>query len=110
MPTGATGVAGTIAGHRKLDQMLTHAYRGKLTKDRTTGKPKITCRNWECGVVVPVRSSLGHVAVVEGSEDMSIFQGEVPVPMQVPGEPYVAIENRGSLAQGRVLLQPWCMK
>ncbi|KAL4941455.1 hypothetical protein BDV06DRAFT_194538 [Aspergillus oleicola] len=27
---------------------------GRLVTDRTTKRPKLNCRNWECGVVVPV--------------------------------------------------------
>ena len=27
--------------------------RGKLVKDRKTGKERLDCRNWECGVVIP---------------------------------------------------------
>jgi len=28
--------------------------RGHLSTDKTTKKPKLTCRNWECGVILPV--------------------------------------------------------
>lgn len=80
--------------------------RGRLSQDRTTKEPKLNCRNWECGVVIPVvdrspatveqgkdsQPSLGlsadsHTGAVD-IED--IFQGTIPVPMQVPGRVYGA--------------------
>lgn len=85
---------------------LTETRRGKLTKDRASGKPKMTCRNWECGVVVPI------TALGEGTADLSTFQEKIPVPMQTPGDPYLASDNRGNSGPaglGRVLLQPWCL-
>lgn len=85
---------------------LSESAWGRLTKDRASGKPKMTCRNWECGVVVPITTP------GKGTEDLSGFQGTVPVPMQTPGDPYVALENFGSsrpAGVGGVLLQPWCL-
>ena len=57
---------------------------GKLTKDRAAKEPKLNCRNWECGVVVPVRRSVPN----NGEGDLKKFDGIVPVPMQVPGDLY----------------------
>jgi hypothetical protein len=57
---------------------------GKLSKDRALKSPKLNCRNWECGVVVPVR-----MIVKKGEKgDLAQFEGIVPVPMQFPGEQY----------------------
>ncbi len=42
----------------------------------------MSCRNWECGVVVPVQGSPGN----DGG--FTMFSGTVPVPMEVPGRPY----------------------
>ncbi|CAD6568535.1 MAG: hypothetical protein ASARMPRED_001852 [Alectoria sarmentosa] len=57
---------------------------GKLFKDRATKEPKLNCRNWECGVLVPVRPNISG----SGEGDLKEFEGIVPVPMQVPGEEY----------------------
>ena len=57
---------------------------GKLVKDRVTKEPKLNCRNWECGVLVPARRS---IPAIDG-RDLKCFETSVPVPMQVPGEPY----------------------
>lgn len=62
---------------------LTVHDRGRLVKDRKSGKAKMSCRNWECGVVVPVR---------RGSHQGSNL-GKVPVPMQVPGRAYRSDEE-----------------
>ena len=47
---------------------------GKLGRDRSSKALKLNCRNWECGVVMPLRRTEGD--------------GEVPVPMEMPGENY----------------------
>lgn len=55
--------------------------------------PKLTCNNWECGVVVPVRSGAatqGSKAAENTSPDdrLDVFKGVVPIPMKCPGESY----------------------
>ena len=62
--------------------------RGRLVKDRATGKPKMTCRNWECGVVMPLPKTESVKSNGTQAPDMSIFDGVVPVPMEVPGREY----------------------
>lgn len=64
--------------------------RGRLVKDRTTKEPKLNCRNWECGVVIPVPSTVGSVGTKFGGKGIgkSIFDDHVPVPMVAPGAPY----------------------
>ncbi|KAK4692668.1 tyrosyl-DNA phosphodiesterase 1, partial [Lecanoromycetidae sp. Uapishka_2] len=57
---------------------------GRLSKDRTTKAPKLNCRNWECGVIVPVPYEDGSNQLGNLKE----FKGSIPVPMQYPGEPY----------------------
>ncbi len=66
-----------------------------MTKDKATGKPKMTCRNWECGVVLLANSETASTDVPTGqppaaaaTESMSMFSGVVPVPMAVPGRLY----------------------
>ncbi|PGH04724.1 hypothetical protein AJ79_07003 [Helicocarpus griseus UAMH5409] len=36
---------------------LSESAWGRLVLDRSTNKPKLNCRNWECGVVLPIRQS-----------------------------------------------------
>ncbi|KAG9239404.1 tyrosyl-DNA phosphodiesterase domain protein [Amylocarpus encephaloides] len=69
---------------------LSESAWGHLSKDRTTQQPKLNCRNWECGVIFPVRASDGDVVQRgnNGTPGMEVFTGHVPVPMIVPGEEY----------------------
>lgn len=85
--------------------------RGRLVQDRSAKAPKLNCRNWECGVVVPVlgqgeggqdqgqgrilgsdkaRTETGSKAEVdaESSTALDVFDGTVPVPMILPGKRY----------------------
>jgi hypothetical protein len=66
-------------------------------KDETTKEPKILCRNWECGVLVPISRSMAPAEEAAGRgagacdpPDMSVFDGHIPIPMVVPGEEYGA--------------------
>ncbi|CEJ59480.1 hypothetical protein PMG11_08104 [Penicillium brasilianum] len=86
---------------------------GRLVKDRTTGQPKLNCRNWECGVLVPVITPGGRAnsqasdatsATIDAAPKSQlqpqqlltqIFQDTVPVPMKLPG---------GDLTESRA---PW---
>lgn len=59
--------------------------------DRKTKQPKLNCRNWECGVLIPVRKC----PVDEAQEDtkqrvlgVEVFENAAPVPMITPGELY----------------------
>ncbi|KAM3498335.1 hypothetical protein MY11210_009680 [Beauveria gryllotalpidicola] len=61
---------------------LSESAWGRVVKDRGTGSAKMSCRNWECGVIVPVHGNPGN-----GCE-FTIFSPVVPVPMMVPGRPY----------------------
>ncbi|KAG6168960.1 hypothetical protein E4U47_004601 [Claviceps purpurea] len=63
---------------------LSESAWGRVVRDKASGQRKIACRNWECGVVVPVRTSSEKVPAT----DMSIFAGRVPIPMQFPGRRY----------------------
>jgi hypothetical protein len=90
--------------------------RGRLVQDRSTKEPKLNCRNWECGVLVPItdkmrtdvsfESSSPHYVfktaekphdadklerndLTDTSIDIAkIFRDTVPVPMLTPGRPY----------------------
>ncbi|KAL4872052.1 hypothetical protein BDV12DRAFT_162942 [Aspergillus spectabilis] len=86
---------------------LSESAWGRLVSDRLTKQPKLNCRNWECGVVVPILKDSEHETQdngddidgiekgkgkSEGKEEdetlLDIFKGKVPVPMQVPGRRY----------------------
>ncbi|KAI1468191.1 phospholipase D/nuclease [Daldinia caldariorum] len=60
---------------------------GHLVKERGTGNPKLNCRNWECGVIVPI--SPRNLAE-DGSRPSSVsnFHDAIPVPMNIPSEAY----------------------
>ncbi|KAL8759091.1 MAG: hypothetical protein Q9184_003732 [Pyrenodesmia sp. 2 TL-2023] len=71
------------------------AWGNPLTRDRATKRPKLNCRNWECGVVVPLghfaADSAGGKTEVEGqrTEGLEGFEkAGVPVPIVWPGEDY----------------------
>lgn len=59
--------------------------------DRATGRPKLNCINWECGVVLPVRAQrIGQTVTGKELEqslpiEMQDFEDVVPVPMDTPG-------------------------
>ena len=71
----------------------TESAWGKLVKDRKENKPKLNCRNWECGVVVPLRRVTasrrdGSTAKPSEQGGLGPFEGLIPVPMTYPGEEY----------------------
>lgn len=99
-------VPGTSPSHNQLNiTILTKLNRGRLVQDRTSTiksnpkPPKLNCRNWECGVIVPVSESEKKPddEVKEGGGMLDVFRGTVPVPMSVPGKKY----------EGDARLKPW---
>ncbi|PSR83300.1 tyrosyl-DNA phosphodiesterase-domain-containing protein [Coniella lustricola] len=69
---------------------LSESAWGRLVKNRTTGQPKLTARNWECGVLV-LSSNAASQASGTGSNvaDMKgVFDGTIPIPIELPGQPY----------------------
>lgn len=64
---------------------LSESAWGKVVQDRSKGRPlKINCRNWECGVVVPVPVD----SAIEGTPSIGVFQGSLDVPFEYPGAEY----------------------
>ncbi|KAJ6134180.1 hypothetical protein N7523_000502 [Penicillium sp. IBT 18751x] len=82
---------------------------GRLVKDRTTKEVRLNCRNWECGVIVPVihphegnsqpkstsdTPAQEHFAATNHGRqekkfpisDINVF---VPVPMKIPAKAYL---------------------
>lgn len=76
--------------------------------------PKLSCRNWECGVlcqtpVTPVSGadSARHDTANQKSRlDMSVFLGSIPVPMVVPGDTYGITTSSQALSQPQPK-RPW---
>lgn len=97
--------------------LLTQIRRGRLVKEKASGKPKLTCRNWECGIVVPVvgeHAANGSDRQVRDGDMLGMFERCVPVPMQTPGAPFVDMSSNGSRSSGsgssgNVQLRPWCL-
>ncbi|GAB7343859.1 hypothetical protein MBLNU457_1825t2 [Dothideomycetes sp. NU457] len=60
---------------------------GKVTFDRSRKEPKIGCRNWECGVLLPVSLDVLDKSKTSGIP-MDVFKDVVDVPFKYPGEEY----------------------
>ena len=59
--------------------------RGRLVLDRNTKLPKLNCRNWECGVLLPLpQSEKETLGSMTDGEDLQKFDSRIPVPMAVP--------------------------
>lgn len=77
---------------------LSESAWGRLVQDRTTKQPKLNCRNWECGVLVPILDKDNPLDKVpdndsgkratESADMLDVFRDTVPVPMTVPGQRY----------------------
>jgi hypothetical protein len=69
-------------------------------RDKATKEPRLNCRNWECGVVIPVlgKSTAPRDGGFASGSDAGLasFADEVPVPLRYPSE---GMENK----------KPWTM-
>ena len=71
---------------------LSESAWGKMTFDRQRKEAKMSCRNWECGVVIPVPAD--RLAGGEGGADkdglpgMGVFDGILDLPFVYPAEGY----------------------
>ncbi|KAL8826790.1 MAG: hypothetical protein Q9170_007270 [Blastenia crenularia] len=80
---------------------------GRLVKDRKEKQPKLNCRNWECGVVIPLRrtavSAPDGDRITHGAdrEDLSSFERLIPIPMEYPGKDLATMSSEGSLQNGK---------
>ncbi|KAJ1712106.1 tyrosyl-DNA phosphodiesterase [Aspergillus flavus] len=69
---------------------LSESAWGRLVQERATKEPKLNCRNWECGVLMPVISKEDAVSEQNKSPNdesgtmLDAFKGIVPVPMRLP--------------------------
>ncbi|KAJ5521244.1 hypothetical protein N7527_005359 [Penicillium freii] len=81
---------------------LSESAWGRIVKDPKTKQLKMNCRNWECGIIVPVISEKKTEEKDKGPEThgsapsaplpVEVFRDTVPVPMRVPAAPLS--ENR----------------
>lgn len=62
---------------------------GKLIYDRKEKKWKVNCKNWECGVLLPVSTEGAKTeAGADGIVDMEVFKDVVEPPFMYPGLEY----------------------
>ncbi|KAK4223704.1 hypothetical protein QBC38DRAFT_459054 [Podospora fimiseda] len=84
---GAPGKAFAYVGSANLSE----SAWGRLVNDRSVKGPKLTCRNWECGILIPVDpGTAGEDAQRSKEPPVTIFNNQVPVPMEVPGTQFAA--------------------
>ncbi|KAL4948400.1 tyrosyl-DNA phosphodiesterase-domain-containing protein [Aspergillus filifer] len=73
---------------------------GRLVTDRTTKKPKLNCRNWECGVVVPVikeaKKTTEDLDAYPSTESESGLESEVPIDKKGKAKKKIEGDNSGS--------------
>lgn len=75
-------------------KLTNYHTRGRLTLDRANSGPKLLCKNYECGILIPVEDAAETKAKATTSsshDDDSIdekFHGVVPVPMKLPATPF----------------------
>ena len=101
---GAKPLAWAYVGSANLSE----SAWGKTVIDSVKKEPKLNCRNWECGVVVPISDDRiaqdqatmvhtrdpGDLDEIDENEDqkvvvpsMEVFNAILDVPMEWPGEP-----------------------
>ncbi|KAF7587596.1 hypothetical protein BBP40_007016 [Aspergillus hancockii] len=92
LPNNTTCRAWAYVGSANLSE----SAWGRVVQDRTTKEPKLNCRNWECGVLVPViskedsLSEQNETPYSESGNMLDVFKGTVPVPMRLPAPQYGA--------------------
>jgi hypothetical protein len=85
----------TCKSHAGIGPHPADAFRGRLVQDRASKQPKLNCRNWECGVVIPFppvasRPGTNSRNLADEFFDFDMFAGKVPVPIILPGNPVLA--------------------
>ncbi|KAF2236252.1 phospholipase D/nuclease [Viridothelium virens] len=65
---------------------LSESAWGKKVTDRATKQAKLTARNWECGVVIPM--PMDTSGVLAGALDMNVFKDIIGLPFEIPGQDY----------------------
>ncbi|KAK7539252.1 tyrosyl-DNA phosphodiesterase-domain-containing protein [Phyllosticta citricarpa] len=68
---------------------LTESAWGSMTTDRTTKTPKLTVRNYECGVLIPVpEEQAGRESEAGQVPGLGVFDGTLTIPFATPGARY----------------------
>ena len=63
-----------------------------MVQDKATKQPKLNCRNWECGVVIPVANGVSEQGLEDFREDspkmdsLDVFATIAPIPVKWPAE------------------------
>ena len=74
----------------KILTLIDALTRGRLVQDKASREPRLNCRNWECGVVIPIpaksREALDSNLSSHIDAGLTSFSDHVPVPMRYPGE------------------------
>lgn len=82
-----------------VDELRANRDRGKLVMDVGKKRPKLKCKNWECGVIIPVftgksgKTLSGKALERTEALGMEVFRKVVPVPMRVPAESIVEMQR-----------------
>jgi hypothetical protein len=76
---------GTVAWAYIGSANMSESAWGRIVMDRTRKAPKLTCNNWECGVLISVPNPPANV--LEESLD-TVFKGIVDVPFVTPAREY----------------------
>ncbi|KAL2164557.1 hypothetical protein VTH06DRAFT_3774 [Thermothelomyces fergusii] len=85
---------------------LSESAWGRLSRDRASGKLKLTCRNWECGVLLCTDKTMrGNDEA--GGDKLGVFDGCVPVPMEWPGRAICGDGRAGEEAKDKDAGPPW---
>ncbi|KKY25471.1 putative tyrosyl-dna phosphodiesterase domain protein [Phaeomoniella chlamydospora] len=71
---------------------LSESAWGKAVYDRKKKCPKLNCRNWECGVLVPFSNQFGGTDSERPAHDLRLFEHIVPVPIQVPARSLASLK------------------
>jgi hypothetical protein len=89
--TGAEAPSKNVAWALVGSANFTESAWGKLVKDRARKEMKLVCRNWECGVIVPVLVPDNHEMKEETLSEL--FEPVLDIPCEMPGKEYIEDED-----------------
>lgn len=79
------GSKGTVAWAYVGSANMSESAWGRIVMDKATKGPKLTCNNWECGVLISVPNPPANV--LEESLD-TVFQGVLDIPFVTQAKAY----------------------
>jgi len=86
---GETGVLTNVAWAYVGSSNMSESAWGKLVQDKKDKKWRINCRNWECGVLLPVPKALSNASPNDDTlVEMSVFRDVAEPPFMIPGIEY----------------------